>query len=296
VRASCGCTTPGWTKEPVLPGKSGVITAQYNTLNRPGAFNKNLTVVANTEPAMTMLYIKGNVLAKVKTPEELYPKKIGKIRLFSEHVYLGRITTKEPFTKEITIYNEGPESISFSSGNLPSYMEISFHPQTVGPKEKGIAKITYYASKRNELGPVEDKIVFTTNESTENKKTLNISAEINEYYPPLSAEDAANSPKLTFQKEIHDFGTVKVKGTYTAEIEISNPGKQDLELKKIRSGASYVTVKSDKTTIKAGQTGVLKITYKAEGKMGLDNQFIWVHTNDPLMPTKNITVKANVIQ
>jgi hypothetical protein len=296
VRASCGCTTPGWTKEPVLPGKSGVITAQYNTVNRPGAFSKNLTVMANTEPAMTMLYIKGNVLAKVKTPEELYPQKMGKIRLFSEHVYLGRITTKEPFSKEITIYNEGPEPVTFSASNLPSHIELSFFPQTIGPKEKTIAKVTYNASKRNELGPVEDKVVFTTDEAHDNKKTLNVSAEINEYYPPLSAEDAANAPKLTFKKEIHDFGTVKVKGSYTAEIEISNPGKQELTLKKIRSGASYVTVKADKTTIKPGQSAVLKITYRAEGKMGLDNQFIWIHSNDPLMPTKNITVKANVIQ
>src|SRR5687768_2955826 len=49
VKASCGCTTPGWTKEPVMPGKTGVVTAQYNTVNRPGGFNKSLTVIANTQ-------------------------------------------------------------------------------------------------------------------------------------------------------------------------------------------------------------------------------------------------------
>ena len=94
VKASCGCTTPKWTNEPVLPGKTGKITAQYNTLNRPGSFNKNLTIMANTEPAVTVLYIKGNVLAKIKTPEELYPRKVGKVRMFSDYVYLGRVTTK----------------------------------------------------------------------------------------------------------------------------------------------------------------------------------------------------------
>jgi hypothetical protein len=40
VKASCGCTTPSWTKDPIMPGKSGTITAQYNTVNRPGAFTK----------------------------------------------------------------------------------------------------------------------------------------------------------------------------------------------------------------------------------------------------------------
>ena len=28
VNASCGCTTPGWTKEPILPGKTGFIKAR----------------------------------------------------------------------------------------------------------------------------------------------------------------------------------------------------------------------------------------------------------------------------
>src|SRR6185503_1438445 len=31
VKASCGCTTPFWSKEPVMPGEKGKITAKYNT-------------------------------------------------------------------------------------------------------------------------------------------------------------------------------------------------------------------------------------------------------------------------
>ena len=29
VSASCGCTTPSYTREPVLPGKKGTISAKY---------------------------------------------------------------------------------------------------------------------------------------------------------------------------------------------------------------------------------------------------------------------------
>ncbi|HSI89625.1 MAG TPA: DUF1573 domain-containing protein, partial [Adhaeribacter sp.] len=36
VQASCGCTTPEWTKEPVMPGKTGKIKALYNSTGRPG--------------------------------------------------------------------------------------------------------------------------------------------------------------------------------------------------------------------------------------------------------------------
>ena len=44
VQASCGCTTPKWTKEPVKPGETGQVTAIYNSKGRPGNFNKAVTI------------------------------------------------------------------------------------------------------------------------------------------------------------------------------------------------------------------------------------------------------------
>jgi hypothetical protein len=45
---SCGCTVPSWSKDPILPGKSSVITATFNAAN-PGAFNKTVTVTSNAD-------------------------------------------------------------------------------------------------------------------------------------------------------------------------------------------------------------------------------------------------------
>lgn len=59
VNASCGCTTPSWSKEPVLPGKTGSIKASYATKGRPGGFTKSITVVSNA--GTKVLTIKGNV-------------------------------------------------------------------------------------------------------------------------------------------------------------------------------------------------------------------------------------------
>lgn len=61
VTASCGCTTPEWTKEPVAPGKTGYVKATYNPLGRPGAFNKTVTVFTNTPEQNVRLTIKGIV-------------------------------------------------------------------------------------------------------------------------------------------------------------------------------------------------------------------------------------------
>jgi len=60
VAASCGCTTPSWTREPVLPGISGEIKVKYDT-NRMGTFTKTITVVSNAETSSVLLKITGNV-------------------------------------------------------------------------------------------------------------------------------------------------------------------------------------------------------------------------------------------
>lgn len=60
VAASCGCTTPDWTKEPVAPGGKGFIKATYNAAS-VGAFNKSITVTANIPNNSVQLFIKGEV-------------------------------------------------------------------------------------------------------------------------------------------------------------------------------------------------------------------------------------------
>ncbi len=61
VQASCGCTTPEYTKEPVLPGKKGVIKVTYSTTGRVSAFNKKITVFTNVPDTVYTLTIKGEV-------------------------------------------------------------------------------------------------------------------------------------------------------------------------------------------------------------------------------------------
>jgi hypothetical protein len=61
VRASCGCTTPKWTREPIAPGQEGEITVKYDT-NRMGNFHKTVTVNSNATNKTVVLTIKGQVM------------------------------------------------------------------------------------------------------------------------------------------------------------------------------------------------------------------------------------------
>ena len=64
AQASCGCTTPDWTKDPIMPGKTGKVTASFNSQGRPGNFSKTVTVISNSETPQIVLSIKGEVNPK----------------------------------------------------------------------------------------------------------------------------------------------------------------------------------------------------------------------------------------
>jgi len=61
VRATCGCTVPTWTKEPIEPGKTGQVTVTYSPKGRPGPFEKIVTISTSGEPEKLTVRIKGTV-------------------------------------------------------------------------------------------------------------------------------------------------------------------------------------------------------------------------------------------
>lgn len=64
IRTSCGCTTPSYTKDPVLPGKKGTVKISYSTVGRIGSFEKKITVFTNEPDNVYTLTIKGEVLPR----------------------------------------------------------------------------------------------------------------------------------------------------------------------------------------------------------------------------------------
>lgn len=88
VQASCGCTSPSWTEKPVLPGQQGFVNAVFDPQNRPGNFNKSITVESNAVNQRVVLRIAGEVLPREKTTDDLYPRVVGELRLETNHLLL----------------------------------------------------------------------------------------------------------------------------------------------------------------------------------------------------------------
>lgn len=62
VKASCGCTTPSWSKEPIQPGEEGFIEVAFNSRGKKGPQRKTVVVNGNFEPVTQILRFQGTIV------------------------------------------------------------------------------------------------------------------------------------------------------------------------------------------------------------------------------------------
>ncbi|MBC7914715.1 MAG: DUF1573 domain-containing protein [Pyrinomonadaceae bacterium] len=62
--ATCGCTIPEYPKQPIAPGKEGVIKVIFDSAGKMGKQHKVITITSNTEPSISEVYLTGEVKGK----------------------------------------------------------------------------------------------------------------------------------------------------------------------------------------------------------------------------------------
>ncbi len=290
VKASCGCTTPDWTKDPVLPGKKGIVKATYNPQNRPGQFNKTITVTSNAENATVILTIKGIVNPKPKTIEDDYPTLMSGLRLKSNHIALIKVFKTEVKTDSLLVLNTTNEDLKLTFEKVPNHITIKAVPEVLKPNAKGKIVATYDGSKQTDWGFVMDRIDLVVNGKFDANNRLSVSATIEEDFTKLTPEQRANAPKANFETKEFNFNTIKEGDLANFDFKLTNDGKSDLLIRKVKASCGCTAVTPSETTIKPGQSTTIKATFNSAGKPGKQNKTITVVTNDP--DNTNITLKV----
>jgi len=297
VKASCGCTTPDWSKEPVAPGQKGFISVTYNPKGRPGPINKSITVSSNAVEASVMLRITGEVIAKEKTVEDIYPQIMGDVRLKTNHIAFVKIynTDIKSDTLDIINMSDQPQTITFEQ--IPAHIALKVVPATLKGKAKGKIIATYDATKQKDWGFIINRIGMLINGVADiNNKTLSISATIEENFSKLSEKDKANAPKIEFENMTFDFKQINLGQSVSNAYKFKNTGKSDLIIRKTKAscGCTAITSKENEI-IKPGKTGEIQMTFNSTGKKGKQNKTITVITNDPKQATVILKIVGEVI-
>ena len=296
VRSSCGCTSPSWTKKPVMPAKKGFVKATFDPTNRPGPFNKSITIYSNAENSPIVLRIKGKVKPKKKSIAERYPFKTGDIRMKTNHLGMAKVYHNETKTSDFEFVNVGDKPIEISFNRVPDHITIKAVSQKLAPKEKGKINITFNPQKINDWGFVYDRINMMQNGQSVNKNRLTISASITENFTKLTDEEKANAPVIDFEKTRYNFGKAKQKTKVKHDFTFTNKGKSELKIRKIKASCGGTTVNPSKDIIAPGESATIKAIFNTGSRKGRQTKTITVISNDPENSQIRLWLKGEVIQ
>jgi hypothetical protein len=294
VQASCGCTTPGWSKESIAVGKTGFIKASFDPKGRPGYFNKTLTVTTDLDRNPIVLQIKGMVVDKPSNKVTSLTAVNGGLRLKNNSFNLGKLYLNKPAeTQAFEVSNASESTIKFTNVDVPAYIKV-VTPDSLKAGGSGTIKITYDAAKRNEYGFLSDKINIHTTDVQNPIKSFSIYTTVEEFFPSANPEVLAKAPTLLISNYAIDFARVRKGAKVENAIPFQNKGKTNLEIRSIQSNCTCVIATTDKKTLKPGETAQFQINLITEGRMGTQNKAITIYSNDPRNPVQRITLSGYI--
>ncbi|MCR5498346.1 MAG: DUF1573 domain-containing protein [Paludibacteraceae bacterium] len=292
VKASCGCTTPDWTKEPVKPGETGVVKATYNATGRPGSFTKTITVKSNA--GEKRLTIKGEVIPKAQKVEDKYPFEVNGLRLMKKNCYFNTIyfsdeanakknanAKPQSKTEIIEVINNGKEDIKVSfESESPKLATAKMTPEVLKAGERGSIEVTVSPKESGIWGTFKKALKIKANGKPADFD-ITLYGNVAEDFSSMTAEEKADAPVLTVGNTI-SLEPIEVGKTKTFKFKVQNTGKNPLIIRSYHCDANGFTIKAPTKPIKTGKDGEIYVTVNAaNSKAGKYNQRLTLITNDP---------------
>jgi len=296
VKTSCGCTASDYTKTVIKPGDKGFVSAIYHTAHRPGAFRKTITVtVNNPDKPNTVLFIKGKVSPRQKSPADRFPTSMGNLKLMSNHLAFNDVKLTDIRTDSMKVYNNWSHQMDFKFPNLPAHITVKMLPSnTLQPKTSGYIVVTYDANKKNDFGLVYDRIAIQTNDAQQAMKTLTVSAILSQDFSSLSDKQLKKAPKIVMDKTTYDFGKVKAGTIIKFNYVVTNQGKHELIIHKVKASCGCTATKPAATHIKKNKSTEIAVEFNTSGRRGRQHKTITVITNDPTNPQIILNVQGEL--
>lgn len=295
VAASCGCTTPEWTKHPVKPGEKGYVKVTYDPRNRPNKFKKTAAVYSNGKSQVTVLIIEGDVEPRVLTTEEIYRWPVGdQLRFKSNHLAFTDVIKGEKKIRIMEVINVSDAPAKLDFDRVPAHITLKMKPEVLKAGEKGIIEGVYNSDLKDDWGYVNDLIRLKVNDEAISNLYMVISANLTEDFASMTKAELENAPAATFEATNFDFGKINQREKASIQFKFKNTGKSDLIIRKIRSTCGCTTVAPPNTVIKPGEESKIEAVFDAGVRKGKQHKVITVVTNDPKHSQINLVVSGEV--
>jgi len=279
VDASCGCTSPKWSKKPILPNKEGWVDVVFNPRNRPGNFTKTLKVYSNTNLKIHSLKITGNVIPKIKTILDEYPFELPSgIRLQFNKLAFMKVRHESSKLLEVKFLNNSDKTVNLSFKDLPKYVKLIYISKNVRPRGEGIIRLKFFSTKSMLLGLLERKVRLCINDLSDE---ILLTADIREDFRSLSSAELHSSPRISVDKKVYKLYVNNGKELISRDVTISNKGESILFIRRIYSTNGKCSYLIPRYKLSPRDSTILRITMRASDIVKNKSVIIRIISNDP---------------
>lgn len=298
VSASCGCTSPSFSRKPVMPGAKGEISVVFDPINRPGKFSKGVSVRLSSNERVS-LNIEGNVIPRERSVDELYPFEVGAgLRLdsnFHAFSYLGR---GDEAKATIVIYNTSDKDASIELRPTKSSGLLRVEaPQSIKAQALDKITLTYKVEEGSDRYGMLDDVFSVVVNGKESRTLISTHAIAVDKFLPII--DDMTAPSCELSKNFIKFGELKHGSRIEdSSVELVNDGEVELVVRAVEWKSSALTCSlkaGDK--LKAGEKRKIRFAYDSStSDYGVWVDRVSIITNDPERPMLTLRITAIVEQ
>ncbi len=299
VSVSCGCTTVSYSKVPIMPGHSSEIKVTYDPEFRPGFFDKKIYVYTAGRKKCNVLSLRGNVIARPKSIEDIYPYSIGSGLLSSSSaVDFGQIPVGYSHSLSLDIYNNSAKEMRVELPRIPTGGDYSYYITTpkLAAKTRGQVIVTFDLKESVKYAIYKFTIPIFVDGKREVGGDIKVSS--------ISVPDASKAkftgngvPSIFLPDVYHNFSSLFLGESIIKTFEIENEGNRDLEIIQVILSDDDIFEYALSSKVIKPQTKadfIVKLTPKT--RLGRVNSQIILITNDPAYPVSEIRIAANITE
>lgn len=283
IDTGCGCAVAEYDKGGIMPGTTTKVKIVFDC-KQLGYFTRNVRITDSSSATPAEINIRGQVVTKLINYSGDYPCKLGVLLTDVDNIEFDDVNKGQRLVQDINIMNPTGQNVQPTALRLPPYLNVVTLPEVIGPKQKGVMRITLKSRDLHNYGLTQTSFYLGKNpaDKVSQDKEITVSAVL---LPPAVAKDdpsRINAPRIVLSTEELDMTALASRSKVKGEIEISNEGKSVLEISKIQMFTAGLEVMLGKSTLLPGETTKLKVTARAkEIKKVKRRPRILMITNDP---------------
>lgn len=110
----------------------------------------------------------------------------------------------------------------------------------------------------------------------------------------MAQEVTQDGAAIEFEKDVHDYGTIKNGADGTCTFDFKNTGNQPLIISNAKGSCGCTVPSWPKEPINPGQTATITVKYDTK-RTGAINKSVTITSNAVNEPTKVLRIKGNVL-